>query len=237
MKDQLAGARCLQPDADLLVVRGRRQPLQPVEFCLAAARLSRALAGFVAADELFRAGDIVPLCFVLFLPYGPPFPAQSKVLPVIPGVPLARAGLQLEDVVGGVLEEPTVVRHDEHARRRQAQKSFQPFDRFKIQVVGRLVEEKQVGVLKQQPGEGQPAPLPPAERAWRQCLVGFGQADPMQDFGDPVVIRIAVEALVFVLDFAVFLNERRQSGTGRTGQSCLQPGQPLPQPNDVRPAV
>ena len=104
-------------------------------------------------------------------------------------------------------------------------------------MVGWLIEEQQVGVLEQKAGEGQPPPLPPAQGARWKRLVGFGQAHAMQHFSDPVVIRVPIEALVFVLDLAVLLHQRRQSRTGRAGHGGLQPGQPLPQPNDVRPAV
>src|SRR3989440_985368 len=116
LKDQLARAGGLQPDADLPVVGGRRQAFQPVELCLATARLARALTGFVAADELFGARDVILLRLVLLPPHGPPFAAQPKVLPVVAGIPLAGRCLQLEDVVGGVLEEAAVVRDDQHTR-------------------------------------------------------------------------------------------------------------------------
>src|SRR5207247_3417452 len=85
LEDELAGAGGLQPDADLLVVGGRRQSFQPVELCLAAASLAGALPGFVAADELLGARVVFLLRVVLLLPHGTPFEAQPKDVPVVAG--------------------------------------------------------------------------------------------------------------------------------------------------------
>src|SRR5256885_5198634 len=81
LKDQLARAGGLQPDADLLVVGGRRQAFQPVELCLATARLARALPGFVAADALLRAPGVILLRLIPLLPPGPPLSGQPEGRP------------------------------------------------------------------------------------------------------------------------------------------------------------
>src|SRR5437763_17129140 len=47
LKDQVAGARGTQADPDLLIVRGRRDPVEAVELGLPAACLAGALSGFI----------------------------------------------------------------------------------------------------------------------------------------------------------------------------------------------
>ena len=104
-------------------------------------------------------------------------------------------------------------------------------------MVGGLVEEEQVGVLEEEPGQRQAAPLPATERARRECLIGFGQANAVEHLGDPVVIGVAIQALILVLDIAVFLDECAELRAARAGHGRLQPRQPLAQPHDVGPAV
>ncbi len=155
----------------------------------------------------------------------------------MPGVPLAGARLELDDGVGHVLEKAAVVGDDQHARVRQAQKSLEPLDRFKVEVVGGFVEHEQVGVLQQQLGERESPALPAAQRARRERLIGLGQADPVEDLGDPVVVGVAIEALVLVLDVAVLLEQRRHLGGGRRRHRHLQLLQALAEADDVRAAV
>ena len=104
-------------------------------------------------------------------------------------------------------------------------------------MVGWFVEQEQVGVLKQQPGQRQPPPLATAERLWRKLLIGFGEADAVEDLGDAVVVGVAIEAFVLVLDVAIFLDQRAEFAAGGAGHGRLQSRQPFAQPDDVGPAV
>src|SRR6202043_2316240 len=87
LKDQVAGARGLQPDPDLLIVGRRRDPVETVELGLPAARLTGALPGFVATDELLGARDVLLLGVVLLLSHGPALAAQPQVLAIVARIP------------------------------------------------------------------------------------------------------------------------------------------------------
>ena len=237
MKDQVAGARGTQADPDLLIVGGRRDPVETVELGLPAACLAGALPGFIATDELLGPGDVVLLGVVLLLTQGPPLAAQAQVLAVIAGIPLARSGLQLENVVGRAFEKAAVVRDDQHAGAGEPKEFLQPFDGLQVEVVGWLVQQQQVRLLQEKACERQAAPLPAAEGARRQRLVCLGQANAVEHLGDLVVVGIAVQALVLVLDVTVVLDQGGQLCTLATGHRRFELTEPDAQTHDVGPAV
>src|SRR4029077_7678393 len=110
------------------VAGGGRDPVEPVELGLSAARLAGPLPRPVATDELLGPGNVVLLGVVLLLAQGATLATQPQILAVVPRIPLAGSGLQLEDVVGGVLEKATVVRDDQHAGVREAKEFLQRAD-------------------------------------------------------------------------------------------------------------
>ena len=78
---------------------------------------------------------------------------------------VAAAALDLEDPVGDVVEEVAVVGDDHHRAREVAQRALEPGDALGVEVVGRLVEQQQVGLLEQQPAQRDAAPLAARELA------------------------------------------------------------------------
>ena len=72
----------------------------------------------------------------------------------------AAAAVELEDPLRDVVEEIAVV-GDRHDRPRVLlEEAFEPVDRFGVEVVGRLVEQQQVGVAEEESGECDAALLP-----------------------------------------------------------------------------
>ena len=61
--------------------------------------------------------------------------------------------VELEDPLGDVVEEVAVVGDRDDGARVLLQEAFEPVDRLGVEVVGRLVEQQQVGVAEEQPGE------------------------------------------------------------------------------------
>src|SRR5208282_560450 len=72
----------------------------------------------------------------------------------------AASAVELEDPAGGIVEEVAVMGDRDHGAVILGEKALEPGDRFRIEMVGRLVEEQEIGMLKQQPAEGHPAALP-----------------------------------------------------------------------------
>ena len=71
----------------------------------------------------------------------------------------AAAVVELEDPLGDVVEEVAVVGDRDDRARVLLEEPFEPLDRLGVEVVGRLVEEEQVRVAEQEPGERDPALL------------------------------------------------------------------------------
>ena len=71
--------------------------------------------------------------------------------------------IELEDPAGDVVEEVAVVGDDQNGARIIAQMAFQPVHALGIEMVGRLVEQQQVGRIEQQPAERDAAALAAGE--------------------------------------------------------------------------
>jgi hypothetical protein len=66
----------------------------------------------------------------------------------------ARAPIQLEDPAATIVEEVAVVGDGHHRARILLEVSLEPRHAFRVQVVGRLVEQEHVRLLEEEPAEG-----------------------------------------------------------------------------------
>ncbi len=87
--------------------------------------------------------------------FGGLFLLQAGFLLVQPGAVVALPGnavaaVEFENPLGGIVEEVAVVGHGHHGAREAGQELLEPLDGFRIQVVGRLVEQQHVGARQQQ---------------------------------------------------------------------------------------
>ena len=73
------------------------------------------------------------------------------------------AAIELEDPLGDVVEEVTVVRHRDDGAGILLQIALEPRDRLGIQMVGRLIEQQHVGLRQQQPAQRDAALLAAGE--------------------------------------------------------------------------
>ncbi len=147
-------------DLVLLDALGRVAVLGQQLLVVGEARLALGLTGARAHPHPFQLALERPPAggFLLLLE------RQALLLLVEPGrvVALPRdaaAAVQLEDPAGHVVEEVAVVgdRHDRPGI--LGEEALQPGHRLGIEVVGRLVEQQQVGPLQQQPAERHPPAL------------------------------------------------------------------------------
>ena len=76
----------------------------------------------------------------------------------------AAAAIELEDPARDVVEEIAVVRDEQHGARIGAQMPFEPGRGLRVEMVRRLVEEQQLGLLQEQPAERDATPLTAGER-------------------------------------------------------------------------
>ncbi len=117
----------------------------------------------VGADPLQLLGEALLHLGVAAALDGQPGGLLLQVGGVVALVPIGPAAVQLQDPAGHVVEEVPVVgdRHDGAGVLRQV--LLQPGDALRVQVVGGLVEQQQVGRLQQQLAERDPAALTTGE--------------------------------------------------------------------------
>ena len=75
---------------------------------------------------------------------------------VVAGERDAPAAVELEDPLRDVVEEVAIVGDRDDGARVLAEEPLEPLDRLGVEVVRRLVEQEQVGVLEQQPARARP---------------------------------------------------------------------------------
>ena len=87
---------------------------------------------------------------------------------------------QFDHLVGDVLEEVAVMADDDGGERCVLQQLLQPCDASEVEMVGRLVEQQNVGLLYQRFGDGQT--LPPAAGECRRFLLEVFEAGAAECF-------------------------------------------------------
>ena len=112
--------------------------------------------GAEAVDELHQAGDFALLVFVggqELLLVGL---ALFEVLVVAAAVTDQLALADFDDAADKLVEELAVVRDDENRAGIALQILLEPEQRLQVEMVGRLVQQQQVRLLRQQPGQVRP---------------------------------------------------------------------------------
>ena len=106
-------------------------------------------------------------------------PRRLLAAPVVPrACEIGRpAGFELEHRGRDRLEEPPVVRDDDHRGVDRLQLALEPFQARDVEVVRRLVEEQQVGISAECPGQRGARELSAGEAGERPFEVGRGEAE------------------------------------------------------------
>ena len=148
--------RCLGPTLDDL--RGR---LDPGLGLGGAGRRTPAQPGELGPGEV-----LAPVLGLgrLLLPTGPAL--QVGVVAAV--VHIAGAAIELQDPGGDAVQEVAVVGDQDQASAVLGQPVLEPGDRVDVEVVGRLVQDQQVGTGHQRPGQGHPLGLPTRQRRRRR---------------------------------------------------------------------
>ena len=132
--------------------------------------------------------------------------------PLVPGaVEEERLGAaELEHGRRHGLEEPAVVGDEDDGGVERGQLPLEPLEALDVEVVGRLVEEEQVGVGREGAREGGPGQLAAGERVERPVEVGVAEAEPAEHRCGPVAPRPAARVLEAALRLAVAAQRRRR---------------------------
>ena len=89
---------------------------------------------------------LLHLLLTAFLP-------QYKILRIVHLIIIDSSHRHFDGTCGNIIDKLTVVTDDYHCLGTVNQKIFQPLNRFNVQVVGRLIQQKNVRILQQQLGQ------------------------------------------------------------------------------------
>ena len=136
-----------------------------------------------------------------------------------PGVPRAlevarAAGLELEHRGADRLEKPAVVGDEDDRRVEPDEVVLEPLERLDVEVVGRLVEQQQVGARGEHPRERGPGQLTAREAAERAVELVVAEAEPAQGRLDAVAPAIAAGGLQPRLGVGVGVQRRLVGAVG-----------------------
>ena len=128
---------------------------------------------------------------------------QREVLLVVAVVDVHPLVPDLDGLVDGDVEEVAVVRDEDEGVLVVVEIVFEPVAGFEVEMVGRLVEQQQAGLLQQQLGE-RDAHLPAAGELFGAALpVFFAEAEAAEDGADLRVERVDVVDVQEVGDLGV----------------------------------
>ena len=132
--------------------------------------------GLEALDEARQVGDFALLGFVGRLLGGEAGGAGAFVVAVAAAGQRQALEVDGDDLADHGVEEVAVVRDQQQRRRRVLEPVFQPEDGVEVEVVGRLVEQQQVGAAREGAGEVEADAPAAGEFGDRTLKVGVGEA-------------------------------------------------------------
>jgi hypothetical protein len=88
----------------------------------------------------------------------------ARIVPP-PGNPMAT--FQFQNPTGNIIEKVAVMGHGDNCSLILLQMTFKPGNRLSIEMVGRLIEQEDVGLLQEQTAKRHPAPLTTRQYRYR----------------------------------------------------------------------
>jgi hypothetical protein len=126
----------------------------------------------------------------------------------------------------------------QHAAGEPHQLGFQDLEREEVQVVGGLVQDQEVGLLQEQPGQEQAVPLPAGQAAHLLLmdLVGEEVAVQVAAHVDPLPAHL--HPVLVATDSSRLASGSRSPGAGRSTRSgCSSPAPPTPLSGGSSPRI
>ena len=112
---------------------------------------------------------------------GTAFGALAGELVVGAGIERQLAVIEMQDRAHGPVQQPAIVRDDQHGMGVALQVAFQPERAFEIEVVGRFVEQQDVGLREQHTRQRHAHPPAAREGGAGHVLFGLGKAQALED--------------------------------------------------------
>ncbi len=134
-----------------------------------------------ALHEAFEARDVLRDTVGRLLGSGGPCGLLAP--PLVPGAceEVRSSRGELEHRGGDCLEEPAVVRNEDHRRIEGGELGFEPLEAFDVEVIRRLVEEQQIGIDRERASERGSSELTAGERG--ELPIQTGLVEPQATCG------------------------------------------------------
>ena len=157
-----------------------------------------------ADDHLLQPADLFLLVLVRGLLGEQVFHLLGAVPGVVARVPGELAVFDFQDGADHPVEQVAVVGDQDHGSVAVVEKVLQPVQAFEVQMVGRLVEEQDIGFFEQNFGQGDDVLLAAAQRS-DGLVLPAGQAQAVEYGVDPVLDGVPAQALEFGGQVAVLV--------------------------------
>ncbi len=199
----------------------RQRGLLSFEPALAPACLLGALPRLVLADEGFFLLELgllgLPRAPLDLEPLGPQLPERLVIAGILDQPSALRGdGLDLDDPADDRVEQVAVVAdHQYRAAVLVLEEALEPDPALDIQVVGRLVEQQDVGLGEQDLREREPRALPSRQPFDGDRELGIGEPQAVQDGVDPVRVVQPAPGVDLFLDLGLSAEEFLQFVTVR----------------------
>ena len=177
--------------------------LEPLEPCLMLVHLGELAVAAIPLDQLLFADDLLGLGRDVLDSPGVPLLALAVVGRVVAAERGQPAVPEFPDPVDGRVEERPVVRRDQQRAGALAQVVLQPLEGVEVEVVGRLVEQEQVGVRDDKAGQRRAGLLAAGHRGRRLGPLGAVEPEPLSAVIHPLVQRVAAQDVELVLEVRV----------------------------------
>ncbi len=204
--------------------------LEPLEARLVLVHLAELAMAPVALDELALALDRLGLGLGILGGPGVALVALAVVRAVVAAERRQPAVAQLPDPRDRGVEEGAVVRRDEQRAGPAPEVVLEPLEGVEVQVVRGFVEEEQVRVGDDEPGERRARLLPAGQGAWRLGPLVAGEAEAAERRIHPLVEGVAAQHVEPVLEIGVgrIGDAARAFERGELGGHRLEVGRPGP---------
>ena len=214
--------------------RATRLDLDPIHLvehldpALDLARLRRLIAE--AVDEALDLGHALGLVACARLEQRLPGLALDEEVIVVARVDVHTAPRQVRDGRDHAVEEVAVVGDEHHAALVRGEEALEPAERLEIQVVGRLVEQQEIGAEQEQARQRRSHAPSAREFGERSMDLVGPEAEPAEDHLGLGLEPIAAQCLEAVLDLAIACRRRAgsASGPGHAGGEPLELGLEVP---------
>ena len=153
------------------------QPLESCQFRCAATSLASPLTGSIALDERFLLADVLLLLFVRGQPLREALGTEFEISGIIARIFFDPTEAELECPRRDLVEEVPVVRDDEDGPAPALEEGLQPGQGREIEMIGRLVKEKQIGIAQKRSREREAGPLTTTEVLNRPGELGLREPE------------------------------------------------------------